>query len=72
LHPDGRELRGTIVGVEYGAGGPILLIDTYQNGGVRRVPLRNGDLAGHFDDERKRVRVRLDAEAYADAVTVEL
>lgn len=68
---NGRELRGTIVGVEYGAGGPALLIDTYGDG-VRRVPLRDQALADHFDDERKRVRIQLDDQAYADVVTVEL
>jgi hypothetical protein len=69
--PNGDELRGTIVGVEYAASGPSLLVETYTDG-VQRVPLRNGELADHFDDERKRVRVHLDAQAHADAITVEL
>ncbi len=68
---EGSELRGTVVGVEYLASGPRLLIQTPSDG-VRRVPLRDSDLADRFDDERKRVHVHLDRQSYADAVTVEL
>lgn len=68
---NGAELRGKIIGVEYGTPHTSLLLETHSNG-VRRIPLRNSELADRFDDERKRVRVHLDAQSYADAITVEL
>jgi hypothetical protein len=68
---DGNELRGTVIGVEYGRLGPSLLVQTLENA-MRRVPLRDGELADRFDDERKRVRIHLDEQSFADEVTVEL
>lgn len=70
--PQPREVRGTVVGVEYGFHGPALLIAN--NGGTpRRVRLRNTQEADPFDDTRKVVRVLLDESGeYAERILVEL
>jgi len=67
----GPYVSGTVVAVEYSAGGPALVLEK-PSGERVRIPMRHWDLADRLDDERKRVRVALDQDAYAAAVTVEL
>ena len=68
---NGSEITGTVVGVEYTERGPVLLVQP-GNGPVRHVNLRSLELADRFDDERKRVRVRVDEDSYAHSITVDL
>lgn len=70
-----RIVAGVVVAVEYGRGGPALIIET-ASGARKRVPLL-GDgggfrLADAFDENRKRVKVRLDEEERAQDILVEL
>ncbi len=68
----GREVEGTVVAVEYEGNGAVLHLQMPGASGIRRIPVRDGALADRFDDERKQVRVRLDAQSYAERVTVNL
>ncbi|QYH36335.1 hypothetical protein [Salinibacterium sp. M195] len=65
-----NRIDGVVTAVEYSAEGAALLVDTGH--GHERVLLRSAELAGAFDDSRKRVVVELDAQHYADSIRVQL
>ena len=72
---DGRIVSGVVVAVEYGIHGPALVIET-ASGERRRVPLLSDGagfrLADAFDENRKRVKIRLDEQDRAQDILVEL
>lgn len=69
---NGNMLTGTVVAVEYSVHGPALVIDTGENG-KRRIRLHTAQEADPFDDQRKQVKILLDASGtYAERILVEL
>jgi hypothetical protein len=70
---DGNVVAGTVVAIEYGIDGPVLVIKTAA-GALRRVPVvdRQLAIADIFDGHRWQVKARLDDRGRARDLVVEL